>query len=157
VRDAGAGLSSDCSLHLGRQETRLVPSFACALENISGKTAPTHWASKDLEAIDFDKSLLSLARDRDETSWKNTRYIKRTFEGLNPEQERKSLPSSTVRQRSCLFKHSRKPSEQGHFRCSTEGLKHYPKFFRKWFSKVIPVGDNKFSAKFSCVQLRFII
>jgi Fe-S cluster assembly protein SufB len=34
---------------------------------------------------------------------------------------------------------------------STEGLKHYPEIFRKWFGKVIPVGDNKFSALNSAV------
>src|SRR5439155_22803920 len=34
---------------------------------------------------------------------------------------------------------------------STEGLKHYPEIFRKWFGKVMPIGDNKFSALNSAV------
>ena len=34
---------------------------------------------------------------------------------------------------------------------SREGLKNYPQIFRPWFSKVIPVGDNKFSALNSAV------
>src|SRR5205823_13400184 len=29
---------------------------------------------------------------------------------------------------------------------STEGLKKHPEIFRKWFGKVIPIADNKFSA-----------
>ena len=29
---------------------------------------------------------------------------------------------------------------------SREGLKNYPEIFRKWFGKVIPIADNKFSA-----------
>src|SRR6185436_1369345 len=34
---------------------------------------------------------------------------------------------------------------------STEGLKHYPDIFSKFFGKVIPIGDNKFSALNSAV------
>jgi len=47
---------------------------------------------------------------------------------------------------------SRKPSRTGRdLRGSTEGLKHHPEIFRKWFGKVIPIGDNKFSALNSAV------
>jgi Fe-S cluster assembly protein SufB len=34
---------------------------------------------------------------------------------------------------------------------STEGLKEHPEIFRKWFGKVIPTSDNKFSALNSAV------
>ncbi|MET0972154.1 MAG: hypothetical protein ABWY95_01905, partial [Thermoleophilaceae bacterium] len=34
---------------------------------------------------------------------------------------------------------------------STEGLHKHPEIFRKWFGKVIPTGDNKFSALNSAV------
>ncbi|HLC13487.1 MAG TPA: Fe-S cluster assembly protein SufB, partial [Chthoniobacterales bacterium] len=34
---------------------------------------------------------------------------------------------------------------------STEGLKEHPEIFRRWFGKVIPTGDNKFSALNSAV------
>ena len=34
---------------------------------------------------------------------------------------------------------------------STEGLKEYPDIFKKWFGKVIPTSDNKFSALNSAV------
>ena len=34
---------------------------------------------------------------------------------------------------------------------STEGLHEHPEIFRKWFGKVIPTGDNKFSALNSAV------
>ena len=34
---------------------------------------------------------------------------------------------------------------------STEGLKDHPEIFKKWFGKVIPSSDNKFSALNSAV------
>jgi Fe-S cluster assembly protein SufB len=34
---------------------------------------------------------------------------------------------------------------------STEGLHKHPEIFKKWFGKVIPTGDNKFSALNSAV------
>jgi len=34
---------------------------------------------------------------------------------------------------------------------STDALKERPDLFRKWFGKVIPTGDNKFSALNSAV------
>ena len=34
---------------------------------------------------------------------------------------------------------------------STEGLKEHPEIFKKWFGKVIPTSDNKFSALNSAV------
>lgn len=34
---------------------------------------------------------------------------------------------------------------------STEGLKNHEEIFRQWFGKVIPTGDNKFSALNSAV------
>ena len=34
---------------------------------------------------------------------------------------------------------------------STEGLRDYPEIFKKWFGKVIPASDNKFSALNSAV------
>jgi Fe-S cluster assembly protein SufB len=43
-------------------------------------------------------------------------------------------------------------SDQGViFMGSTEALKERPDLFRKWFGKVIPTGDNKFSALNSAV------
>ena len=58
------------------------------------KPLPTHWASKDLEAIDFDKIRYYLSPGTEaKRSWDEVpEDIKRTFERLGiPEQERKFL------------------------------------------------------------------
>src|SRR5205823_2314721 len=81
--------------------------------------------------------------------------IKRTFERLGiPEQERKFLAGVEAQFDSeAVYSNIKKAvGEQGViFVGSTEGLKHYPEIFRKWFGKVIPIADNKFSALNSAV------
>ncbi len=76
--------------------------------------------------------------------------IKRTFERLGiPEQERKFLAGVEAQFDSeAVYSNIKKAvGEQGViFVGSTEGLKNHPEIFRKWFGKVIPIGDNKFSA-----------
>jgi len=67
---------------------------AARSENLLEKPLPTHWASKDLEAIDFDKIRYYLASgDAAKRTWEEVpEDIKRTFERLGiPEQERKFL------------------------------------------------------------------
>src|SRR5437764_961486 len=81
--------------------------------------------------------------------------IKRTFERLGiPEQERKFLAGVEAQFDSeAVYSNIKKAvGEQGViFVGSTEGLKNYPEIFRKWFGKVIPIADNKFSALNSAV------
>ena len=81
--------------------------------------------------------------------------MKRTFERLGiPEQERKFLAGVEAQFDSeAVYSNIKKAvGEQGViFVGSTEGLKNYPEIFRKWFGKVIPIGDNKFSALNSAV------
>jgi len=76
--------------------------------------------------------------------------IKRTFERLGiPEQERKFLAGVEAQFDSeAVYSNIKKAvGEQGViFVGSTEGLKKHPEIFRKWFGKVIPIADNKFSA-----------
>src|SRR5438046_4600045 len=65
-----------------------------ALQTFESKPLPTHWASKDLEAIDFDKIRYYLSPGTEtKRSWEEVPDdIKRTFERLGiPEQERKFL------------------------------------------------------------------
>ncbi len=61
-----------------------------------------------------------------------------------------SRPSSTARRPT---RTSRRPSRSRASSSSTrrEALKEHPEIFRKWFGKVIPTGDNKFSALNSAV------
>ena len=81
--------------------------------------------------------------------------IKQTFERLGiPENERKFLAGVEAQFDSeAVYSNIKKAvSDQGViFMGSTDALKERPDIFRKWFGKVIPTGDNKFSALNSAV------
>ena len=128
-----------------------------ALDVFESKPLPTHWATKDLEAINFDKIRYYLANGQRPTrSWEEVPDdVKQTFERLGiPEQERKFLAGVEAQFDSeAVYSNIKKAvGDQGViFVGSTEGLKEHPEIFRKWFGKVIPTGDNKFSALNSAV------
>src|SRR6266849_4914596 len=160
VRDAGRGLSEKTIHYISdvKEDPDWVREFRLrGLKTFLEKPLPTHWASKDLEAIDFDKIRYYLAPGTGaKRSWDEVpEDIKRTFERLGiPEQERKFLAGVEAQFDSeAVYSNSKKAvGEQGViFVGSTEGLKHYPEIFRKWFGKVIPIADNKFSALNSAV------
>ena len=123
-----------------------------ALRKFHEKPMPTHWASKDLENIVFDNIRYYLSQgQKPKRSWDEVpEDVKRTFERLGiPEQERKFLAGVEAQFDSEAAYSNIKEAvgKQGViFVGSTEGLKEYPEIFRKWFGKVIPTGDNKFSA-----------
>jgi Fe-S cluster assembly protein SufB len=123
-----------------------------ALKKFLEKPMPTHWASKDLENIVFDNIRYYLAQDRKpKRTWDEVPdEVKQTFERLGiPEQERKFLAGVEAQFDSEAAYSNIKEAvgKQGViFVGSTEGLKEHPEIFRKWFGKVIPTGDNKFSA-----------
>src|ERR1700746_2493179 len=160
VRDAGAGLSERTVHYISdvKEDPAWVREFRLrGLKTFLEKTLPTHWASKDLEAIDFDKIRYYLSPGTEtKRSWEDVpEDIKRTFERLGiPESERKFLAGVEAQFDSeAVYSNIKKAvSDQGViFVGSTEGLKKYPEIFRKWFSKVIPTADNKFSALNSAV------
>jgi len=160
VRDAGAGLSERTVHYIAdvKEDPDWVRDFRLrALKTFWEKPLPTHWASKELEAIDFDKIRYYLSPGTEpKRSWEEVPDdIKRTFERLGiPEQERKFLAGVEAQFDSeAVYSNIKKAvGEQGViFVGSREGLKNYPEIFRPWFSKVIPVGDNKFSALNSAV------
>ena len=97
VRDAGAGLSEKTIHYISdvKEDPDWVREFRLrGLKTFLEKPLPTHWASKDLEAIDFDKIRYYLAPGTGaKRSWDEVpEDIKRTFERLGiPEQERKFL------------------------------------------------------------------
>jgi Fe-S cluster assembly protein SufB len=121
------------------------------------KPMPTHWASKDLENIDFNKIRYYLSQGtQPKRSWDDVPdEMKQTFERLGiPEQERKFLAGVEAQFDSEAAYSNIKAAvgEQGViFVGSTEGLHKHPEIFRKWFGKVIPSSDNKFSALNSAV------
>jgi Fe-S cluster assembly protein SufB len=121
------------------------------------KPMPTHWATKDLENIHFDDIRYYLSDgQKPKRSWDDVPDdVKRTFERLGiPEQERKFLAGVEAQYDSeAAYSNVKKAvSEQGViFVNSAEGLKEHEEIFRPWFGKVIPTGDNKFSALNSAV------
>lgn len=158
--DAGKGLSEAtidyiCDI---KEEPDWIRAFRKeALKKFESKPMPTHWASKDLENIIFGDISYYMAQSRKpKKSWDEVPpEVKQTFERLGiPEQERKFLAGVEAQFDSEAAYSNIKATvgKQGViFLSSTEALKEHPEIFRKWFGKVIPTGDNKFSALNSAV------
>ena len=158
--DAGTGLTSETVDYISRvkNEPEWIREFRQrALEIFESKPMPTHWASRDLENIIFKNIRYYLANGQRPTrSWDEVPDdVKKTFERLGiPEQERKFLAGVEAQFDSeAVYSNIKKAvGDQGViFVGSTEGLREHPDIFRKWFGKVIPTGDNKFSALNSAV------
>ena len=158
--DAGTGLTEATIDYISgvKEEPEWIREFRHkALQVFLKKPMPTHWATKDLENIVFDNIRYYLSRGaKPSRSWDDVPDdMKRTFERLGiPEQERKFLAGVEAQFDSeAAYSNIKKAvGDQGViFMGSTDGLKEHPEIFRKWFGKVIPTGDNKFSALNSAV------
>lgn len=158
--DAGYGLSPDTVDYIVqvKGEPEWIRDFRQkALQTFLSKPLPTHWASKALEKIDFDKIRYYLSDgERPKRSWDEVPDdVKRTFDRLGvPEQERAYLAGVEAQYDSESAYSNMKDElrDQGViFVNSSEGLMKHEEIFRPWFGKVIPVGDNKFSALNSAV------
>lgn len=158
--DAGRGLSAKTVDYICdvKNDPQWVRDFRQrALEVFESKPLPTNWATKDLENINFDEIRYYLSDgEKPKRSWDEVpEDIKRTFERLGiPEQERKFLAGVEAQYDSEAAYSNVKEElakEGVIFVNSTEGLKEYEEIFRPWFGKVIPTGDNKFSALNSAV------
>ncbi|MEI6034753.1 MAG: Fe-S cluster assembly protein SufB [Verrucomicrobiae bacterium] len=128
-----------------------------ALRKFEAMPLPTHWASPDLKSIVFDNIRYYLSQGtQPKRSWDDVPdEVKKTFERLGiPEQERKYLAGVEAQfdSESAYSNIKAAVGDQGViFVGSTEGLHKHPEIFRRWFGKVIPTGDNKFSALNSAV------
>ncbi|HUG11115.1 MAG TPA: Fe-S cluster assembly protein SufB [Opitutaceae bacterium] len=158
--DAGSGLTADTVNYISqvKKEPEWIREFRQkALKVFESKPLPTHWASNDLENIDFNKIRYYLSQgQKSKRSWDDVPDdIKKTFERLGiPEQERKFLAGVEAQfdSEAAYSNIKEAVSKQGViFMSSTEALMEHPEIFRKWFGKVIPTGDNKFSALNSAV------
>ncbi len=158
--DAGRGLTERTIDYISdvKGEPQWIRDFRHkALKVFREKPMPTHWATKDLENIDFDIIRYYLSDgEKPKRSWEDVpEDVLRTFERLGiPEQERAFLAGVEAQYDSEAAYSNMKEelTKQGViFVNSTEGLKHYEEIFRPWFGKVIPTGDNKFSALNSAV------
>ncbi len=158
--DAGYGLSEKTVDYICdvKKDDDWVRAFRKrALKVFEEKPMPTNWATKDLENIDFDKIRYYLSDgERPKRSWDEVPDdVKKTFDRLGiPEQERAFLAGVEAQYDSEAAYSNVKDalSDEGViFVTSADGLKDHPEIFRKWFGKVIPTGDNKFSALNSAV------
>ena len=158
--DAGRGLSEDTIDYISdiKGEDQWIRDFRKkALSVFQEKKMPTHWASEDLDSINFDEIRYYLsAGEAPKRSWDDVPdEMKETFERLGiPEKERNFLAGVEAQFDSEAAYSNVKDAvaEQGViFVNSSEGLAEHPEIFRKWFGKVIPTGDNKFSALNSAV------
>jgi Fe-S cluster assembly protein SufB len=158
--DAGTGLNEDTVRYISsvkKEEPWILDFRLKALQTFLAKPMPTHWATKDLENINFDKIRYYLSQgQKPKRTWDEVPDdIKKTFERLGiPEQERKFLAGVEAQFDSEAAYSNIKDivAKQGVIFCnSTEGLREHPEIFRKFFGKVIPTGDNKFSALNSAV------
>ena len=158
--NAGVGLNADVVKYISKTkgEDPWLEEFRLkALERFEKMENPTHWASRKLDELDFSKIRYYLAKGaKKKRSWNEVPDdVKRTFERLGvPEQERAFLAGVEAQfdSESAYSNMKEHLSKLGViFVDSTEGLKKYPEIFRKYFGKIIPVSDNKYSALNSAV------
>ncbi len=152
TRDAGIGLTEQTIDYIVdvKGEPEWMREFRKnAFHVFNSKPLPTHWAGDELKEINFDLIRYYLASgEATKRTWDEVPdAIKQTFERLGiPENERKFLAGVEAQFDSeAVYSNIKKAvSDQGViFMGSTEALKERPDLFRKWFGKVIPIGDTR--------------
>ena len=158
--DAGIGLTPSTIDYIAKVkgEEEWIREFRQkSLKIFQDLPMPTHWATADLENIKFEDIRYYLSKGQKPVrTWEEVPDdVKKTFERLGiPESERKFLAGVEAQFDSeAVYSRMKEELEkQGVIFCGpTEGLRDHPEIFRKWFGKVIPAGDNKFSALNSAV------
>ena len=158
--DAGVGLNEGVVRYISgvKGEDPWILDFRLkALKIFESLKNPTHWASKKLDELDFSKIRYYLAKSDIKTrSWDEVPDdVKKTFERLGvPQQERAFLAGVEAQydSESAYSNMKEHLAKDGViFVDSTEGLKKYPEIFRRFFGKVVPIADNKYSALNSAV------
>ncbi len=158
--DAGTGLSSAtvdyiCNV---KNDPAWVREFRHkALQTFYDKPMPTHWATEDLNNINFDVIRYYLSDgEKPKRSWDEVPPdVLETFERLGiPQQERAFLAGVEAQfdSEAAYSNVKEELTKQGViFVNSADGLKEHEEVFRPYFGKIIPSGDNKFSALNSAV------
>lgn len=118
---------------------------------------PTFLSTNALNEIDFDDIFYFMrAQDKQGKTWDEVdEGVKRTFDKLGiPEAERKFLAGVSAQYDSEVVYHSVQESlsKQGVlFTDMDSALRDHPEIVQKYFSTIIPIGDNKFAALNSAV------
>ena len=116
------------------------------------KVMPMPNYGPDLSELDFDSyTYFTRPSEKEVKNWDEVpETIKNTFNRLGiPEAEQKYLSGVSTQYESEVVYHNmlKEIEDKGVIFLSTDmALKLYPDLFRKYFSTVIPVADNKFSA-----------
>ena len=116
------------------------------------KAMPLPNYGPNLKDLDFDSyTYFTRPSDKEVKNWNEVpETIKNTFDRLGiPEAEQKSLAGVSTQYESEVVYHNmlKEIEDKGVIFLSTDmALKLYPDLFKKYFSTVIPVADNKFSA-----------
>lgn len=159
AQNAGFGLSEETVRFISslKNEPEWLLNFRLNALKIFQKKAMPSWAPKLVEEINFDQIQYYLSHSTlPERRWDDVpQAIKETFERLGiPERERAFLAGVEAQFDSEMaYSNLQKDLEsQGViFANSTEGLLNHEAIFRPFFSRLVPAGDNKFSALNSAV------
>jgi Fe-S cluster assembly protein SufB len=145
-------------IHAHKEEPEWMLEFRLkALKIYEAKPMPRWGADlSDLQAVLEEIYYYVKPQDQMEHSWDDVpENIKRTFEKLGiPEAEQKVLAGVGAQYESEMVYHSLKEEWESQgviFDSIEDGLRNHPELFRKYFSTVVPIADNKFSALNSAV------
>ncbi len=155
VYKAGKGLTEKlvCEISEIKKEPKwMLDERLKALKIFRQKPMPAFGNTELLGELDFDNIHYYVKpSEKTEKNWEDVpEKVKKTFDKLGiPQAERKFLAGVTAQYESEVVYHSiRKDLEkQGVvFLSMDDGLRQYPDLVKKYFSKIIPSADNKFSA-----------
>ena len=152
------GLNKDIIREMSamKEEPEWLLNFRLKSYDIYLKKPMPSWGS-DLSKINFDEiTYYAKPSDKTSTSWDDVpENIKNTFNRLGiPEAEKKYFGGVGAQYESETVYHNlrKELQDQGVVFLDTDtGLKEYPEVFKKWFGKVVPPQDNKFSALNSAI------
>lgn len=153
VLDLGFGLNEDIirQISKAKQEPEWMLELRLKAFNEFLKIPNPKWGP-DLSFINFqDFKYFVRATDQSKNKWDDIpEEIKTTFEKIGiPEAEKTFLAGVTTQFESeTVYINSMKElEEQGVIYTDTDtGLKLYPEIFKKYFSTVVPINDNKYAA-----------
>jgi len=152
------GLSKDTVREISKlkDEPQWMLDFRLRAYDAFMKKPMPQWGG-DLNKIDFQNIFYyAKASDKTEKNWDDVpENVKNTFEKLGiPEAEKKFLAGVGAQYESEVVYHSLREdlAKQGVLFLDTDtALKEQPEIFKKYFAKIIPPEDNKFSALNSAV------
>ena len=159
VLNAGFGISERTIRYISeaKKESETLLNFRLRALHYFQKSSLPQWVPAELHTVDFQKLQYYLAAgEKVRTDWNDVpSEIKDTFERLGvPEKERKFLAGIEAQFDSEFAYSKMKQNLQAQgviFTDSCEGLSRYRDIFLPYFSKVVPIQDNKFAALNSAV------